>query len=88
MQMESLTYVKTHLINYNSLKIKFYLIRKEENSMNGKKFEITIKCKKCGTENNVFISGWSQRRYDDCDEEVKLNITCNVCRNEESVEVD
>ena len=56
--------------------------------MNGKKFEITIKCKKCGTENNVFISGWSQRRYDDCDEEVKLNITCNVCRNEESVEVD
>lgn len=51
------------------------------------KFEITIKCKKCGAENKVSIIGYAVHTYDDCDEDIKLNITCYECRNETTIRI-
>lgn len=51
------------------------------------KFEIIIKCNNCGAENKVFINGWARHTYDDCDDDIRLNIICNVCRNEDTITV-
>jgi len=49
------------------------------------KFEITIKCRNCGSEMNIYINGWASHTYDDCDDDIKLEINCEACGNQEVV---
>jgi len=51
------------------------------------KFEIIIKCKKCGGEMNIYINGWSRHTYDDCDPDIRLEINCGTCGNIDTITV-